>query len=352
MSCINTKSSEYQSLKKRAGNSARHLEGRCSRYLDDYGRLPYLDEIDGADSSKFLQKELDVHGRSADISTILEYTRSKSIEESVVKINDQFRDQETQILPMNKKAIIIQTKRPTFRTEFDENLKEIDKTTSSPLVINNLLNKLSELYGIKFHEISNQELLSDEWRDKIENGHLVKGFVYNGEIYINVDNATVDTKIHELMHIFVGAMRFQDPNTYFQLVNSVEQFNGYNEMIQKYPNRTRSDINEEIFVEEVSRYIAGKPSMIDNLPEKFKHEIEYNVKRTLDSSLMGSYTVNSVKTKSLGIMTLKQAAKVMNSEICQNRTAQKLRLENSELHRKLNNIKSELMKDGKLKEYC
>lgn len=352
MSCINTKSSEYQSLKKRAGNSARYLEGRCSRYLDNYGRLPYLDEIDGADSRKFLQKELDVHGRSADISTILEYTRSKSIEESVVKINDQFRDQETQILPMNKKAIIIQTKRPTFRTEFDENLKEIDKTTSSPLVIDNLLNKLSELYGIKFHEISNQELLSDEWRDKIENGHLVKGFVYNGEIYINVDNATVDTKIHELMHIFVGAMRFQDPNIYFQLVNSVEQFKGYNEMIQRYPNRTRSDINEEIFVEEVSRYISGKPSMIDSLPEKFKHEIEYNVKRTLDSSLMGSYTVNSVKTKSLGIMTLKQAAKVMNSEICQNRTTQKLRLENSELHRKLNNIKSELMKDGKLKEYC
>lgn len=352
MSCINTKSSEYQSLKKKAGNSARYLEERCSRYLDDYGRLPYLDEIDGADSSKFLQKELDVHGRSADISTILEYTRSKSIEESVVKINDQFRDQETQILPMNKKAIIIQTKRPTFRTEFDENLKEIDKTTSSPLVIDNLLNKLSELYGIKFHEISNQELLSDEWRNKIENGHLVKGFVYNGEIYINVDNATVDTKIHELMHIFVGAMRFQDPNIYFQLVNSVEQFKGYNEMIQRYPNRTRSDINEEIFVEEVSRYIAGKPSMIDSLPEKFKHEIEYNVKRTLDSSLMGSYTVNSVKTKSLGIMTLKQAAKVMNSEICQNRTTQKLRLENSELHRKLNNIKSELMKDGKLKEYC
>ena len=352
MSCINTKSSEYQSLKKRAGNSARYLEERCSIYLDDYGRLPYLDEIDGADSSKFLQKELDVHGRSANISTILEYTRSKSIEESVVKINDQFRDQETQILPMNKKAIIIQTKRPTFRTEFDENLKEIDKTTSSPLVIDNLLNKLSELYGIKFHEISNQELLSDEWRDKIENGHLVKGFVYNGEIYINVDNATVDTKIHELMHIFVGAMRFQDPNIYFQLVNLVEQFKGYNEMTQRYPNRTRSDINEEIFVEEVSRYIAGKPSMIDSLPEKFKHEIEYNVKRTLDSSLMGSYTVNSVKTKSLGIMTLKQAAKVMNSEICHNRTAQKLRLENSELHRKLNNIKSELMKNGTLKEYC
>lgn len=110
MSCINTKSSEYQALKKRAGNSARYLEGRCSRYLDDYGRLPYLDEIDGADSSKFLQKELDVHGRSADISTILEYTRSKSIEESVVKINDQFRDQETQILPMNKKQLLFKQK--------------------------------------------------------------------------------------------------------------------------------------------------------------------------------------------------------------------------------------------------
>jgi len=56
--------------------------------MDKYGRLPYLDEVMGADSSKFLKKELNIKGRSTDIKNILDYTKSDSIEESVIKIND------------------------------------------------------------------------------------------------------------------------------------------------------------------------------------------------------------------------------------------------------------------------
>lgn len=352
MSCINTKSSEYQSLEKRAGNSALYLQGQCSIYMDKYGRLPYLDEVYGADSSKFLQKELGIDGRSADIKNILDYTKSDNIEESVIKLNDQFRDQETQILPMNKKALVIQARRPQLSIDIDENIKQVDTSSSSPIIINNMLEKLSSLYGIKFHEVTNEELFSEEWRDKIENGYLVKGFVYNGEIYINIDNATVDTKIHELMHIFIGAMRFQDSNMYYQLVNSVQNFEDYDYMVSQFHNRTKSDINEEIFVEEVAKYIAGKPSKINELSEKARHEIEYNVNRVLDSALMGSYTVKSMDKKQVGNMTLKQAAKITNSEICENKTAQKIRLENSELHRRLNNLKSELMENGSLTEQC
>lgn len=352
MSCINTKSSEYQSLERRAGNSALYLEGQSSRYMDKYGRLPYLDEVMGADSSKFLKKELNIKGKSTDIQNILDYTKSDSIEESVIKINDQFRDQETQILPMNKKALVIQTKRPEAGLDIDDNLKQVDTSSSSPFIMNNMLQKLSDLYGIKFHEISNQELLSDEWADKIENGHLVKGFVYNGEIYINIDNATVDTKIHELMHIFIGAMRFQDPNIYSQLIDSVQNFENYDYLVSQFHNRTRSDINEEIFVEEVSKYIAGQPSEINKLSEKFRHEIEYNINRVLDSSLMGSYTVKAIQKNRIGNLTLKQAAKITNSELCQNRMEQIIELKNSELHRKLNNIKSELLENGSLIEQC
>ena len=77
---------------------------------------------------------------------------------------------------------------------------------------------------------------------------LLKGFVKDGNIYINVDNSTMDTKVHELMHIFLGGVRYSNPELYFSLVNQVEQLPRYEEFASNFPNRTRGDINEEIFV--------------------------------------------------------------------------------------------------------
>jgi len=46
--------------------------------------------------------------------------------------------------------------------------------------------------------------------------------VKNGNIYINIENSTMDTKVHELMHIFLGGIRYSNPELYFSLVNQVE----------------------------------------------------------------------------------------------------------------------------------
>jgi hypothetical protein len=54
-------------------------------------------------------------------------------------------------------------------------------------------------------------------------------------------------------------------------------------------------------------------SDIDALGELVKYEINYNIKRLLDSVLMGQYSVKSIPDEKLYNMTFSEIAKVINS---------------------------------------
>jgi hypothetical protein len=45
-------------------------------------------------------------------------------------------------------------------------------------------------------------------------------------------------------------------------VNLAEKLPNYKELTRNYSNRTRSDLNEEIFVTELAKYVANKSSVI------------------------------------------------------------------------------------------
>ena len=220
------------------------------------------------------------------------------------------------------------------------------------LVFTNALNKLASLYGIKFNDITDAELASDKWRNIISDPSSVNAFVYNGQIYINISRANLDAPIHEMMHLFVGSIRFQNPNLYQHLISLSEQFPNYNKLAREFSGRTRNDINEEIFVQEVSRYLVGLPSNISNIESKLQYEITYNIKRVLDTILMGEDSVKTLSNDRLFNLSLKEIAREIHSSIMTNNFHGTLNVENSALHRKLNNIKSDLQSKGILKEYC
>jgi hypothetical protein len=48
-----------------------------------------------------------------------------------------------------------------------------------------------------------------------------KGFVRNGEIYINADRATDDTVIHEFGHLYLADAKLQHPDEYYRLLEKV-----------------------------------------------------------------------------------------------------------------------------------
>lgn len=487
--CINKNSLMYQTLKQRSGLSEFVLESVSRDFLEKYGRLPYLDELPGSDSSTYIKDRMKVRNDgSAKIENILDFAGTQTIPEAVISINNNYRDVETTIIPINKDALVNIEKRPSefddsatidaipkvvyhyanneiqqfvrqtdnyftkfkngtpnaiFFTdnpspkpgttldrkyryavklnvnpskvkviygtkedmhqrgtdytsevnqaeiegyeavrfiglddnqELNQNITVIfdpkkvssiserpswdmgiqervvpDQNVNSYLVFNNTLEKLANLYGITFNTVTDAELNSSRWSDLMPESKLVNAFIYDGQIYINIDRASVDAPLHEMLHLFVGSMRFTNPKVYQQLIQLSERFPNYNKLASQFSGKTRNDINEEIFITEISKHLTGQKSSLAGIDEKLLYEISYNVHRVLDSVLMGTDSSKTITDDRLYTLSLKDLAFELNSAIMTNNIPP---LRDSELHRKLNNMKSDLMKEGKLEEIC
>ena len=352
LTCINKKSFEYQTLKNKSGIKDSILSAICRDYQDKYGRFPYLDELPNVNSEPHLRDAFHIKkNNGVQINDILEKTGYDSLESATIAINNDYRDLEVSITPIVNEAIVDIEHRPNT-SNFDIKPIQVDSSINDSLVFNDALEKLASLYGIKFNIVTNAELTTPEWQQVSPEIAMANAFVYNGQIYINTDKSSVDAPLHELMHILIGSMRFTNPNLYQQLINSVENFPNYQQLIPKYSNRSRNDINEEIFVTETSKYVLGVPSNISQFDAKILNEINYNIKRVLDSILMGQDSVKTISNDRLYTQSLKDLTRQVNSSIMTSNFKGFINMEGSELHRKLNNIKSDLFKRNQLEEYC
>lgn len=349
--CIIKSSPEYQSLKQRAGISETLLDIYCSKHLEKYGRFPYLDEIPGANSESSIKETLKIRkDNGAKVQNILDETLAENIEEATIRLNNQYRDKEIEIIPIEDQALVSIKSRPTVSA------KKIDIVHTpmefTPLVMLNAITKLQELYGIKINEVNDIELASEKWVTLIPKDRIVNAFIYNGEIYINTDRASGDAKIHELLHILVGSMRFTNPNLYQQFIDMAEKLPNYQQLASEFKGKTKNDMNEEIFIQEFAKYVSGEDSDLSTLNEKDLYEINYNVRRILDSIMMGSISSKSLSDDILYNISFKELVNYTNSDIMSYTFSGTMNIENSSLHRKLNNMKSDLIRQGKLKQTC
>lgn len=90
-----------------------------------------------------------------------------------------------------------------------------------------MLDRLTDLYGVKFNRVTSSELRLGGFKDVIPDATRVNAFILDGEIYINTDNASDDAPIHELSHMLLGSLKSTDYNLYSALVNSVENLDDY-----------------------------------------------------------------------------------------------------------------------------
>lgn len=351
--CINKNSIEYQSLKDRAGISEFILEAVCRDFIEKYGRFPHLDELPNSNSEQNLRDTFTIkQNNGVKISNLLEITGKETVDEATADINNQYRDLEVKVLPIVEEAIVDIAHRPTTNNFEERKQIKPDTEVNSFLIFRNAIEKLASLYGITFNEISDAELNSDQWSGLIPDAQSVNAFVYNGQIYINTDRANIDAPIHEMFHILVGSMRFDNPGLYQNLINSVENLHNYQVLVSQYPGRSRNDVNEEIFITELAKYFSGMPSELINLDQKAMYELTYNIKRTLDTILMGQDSVKTIPESRLYNMSLKEIVEEVNSSIATNKFHGYINMEGSELHRKLNNIKSDLLRNKTLEEIC
>ena len=314
---------------------------------EDNLKYPELDMVDGADSSQYLIENIKLKDGGALIENILNYTKTEDVKQATIELNNKHRDLEVNVLPLNKEALVNIEHRPNNKISKDNPQNII---TKDKYAIVNIFNKLAELYGIKFNNVTIADLVHDpKFKDVLDAKHT-NAFILDGEIYINTDVADIDAPIHELTHILLGGIKYQNPELYNQLISVSELLPNYSELTKNYLHRTRSDINEEIFVTELAKFASNKYSVIQELPEFTQYEILYNIKRLLDSIFMGDISVKAIPTEQLLSMSLPQIAEAVNSNQFTNLS--RGILQDSNMHRILSNRKSDLMNSNELKEQC
>lgn len=357
MICLNKNSVEYQTLKNMSGLSDFKFDMYASHYVEKYGRFPELDELPKANSEKHLDNFLKVRTKSntkfADTDYILQVTSSNSIEEVIIKINNKYRDLETDIISSGDISIVKTKRRPNqWESVYSGGIKIISKLspTENSAIIIDMLDKLAKFYNIKFKQITNAELSSEQWKDKVIDSRGTNAFIYNNDIYINTDNANLDAPIHEMMHLLFGSLRYTNPSLYFNMVSMVDKLPDKDKYREKYYDRTNSDLNEEILVSEFSKYLSGQNSLLLELPEPVIHEIEYNIKRVLDSMLFGEQSIKTVNNNVIFNSSLHKLAGIVGSK--QFEDSQFNLLTESQIHRIIANTKQDLIKNGDLTEFC
>lgn len=350
---IDKKRLEYQTLKEMSGISDFVLDTFVGNFLQENGYYPELDQLPRSNSTEYLKKSLDVKSSSnfdyTDTDTILNYTGKENIEEAVPILNNKYKDLEIKVTSLDENSIIEVKRRPSKYIIKEPSGVEVQtdfNKRKSTAVVSKLVNKLNTLYGTQFNVLSTDEINALG----IPNAALTKAFVYEGQIYINSDNASIDSPIHEMMHMFLGAMRYTDPDFYIQTISVAQDFPMFDQRTLLYQNRTQMDLLEEVFVEEFGKFLAGEQSLISKLPKPVINKLLYNVNRNLDSVLMGNYSVQSFDQNVINNASLLQLAEMVESEAMNGNV---MCLQNlSEISRKMSNLKSALLESGELTENC
>ena len=95
-------------------------------------------------------------------------------------------------------------------------------------------------------EISDSETIRQKYGEKFADA---SGFVIDGKVVINLDNATLDTPLHELGgHIYLAHLKAENPSAYDTIISMALDHDIAEDIINRYPeNTTREEIGEEIF---------------------------------------------------------------------------------------------------------
>ena len=336
-----------QALQEASGLPEFSVYSFINGFSETYGRFPELDEIPHANSEEHLNKQLGIKetktSKYTTVKKLLEVTGTDNIDEARVKLNQEHSDLEIHLNQIGDAVMVEVVHRPTEYIEEDIEPTSIDfdgSRESNSIIIRDALNRLQSYYGVQTVPVTNSELP--------EGFAEAQAFIKDGTIYINTDKATIDSPIHEQLHLFMGSIRFANPQLYYSLVQSTEQIPNFELLAQEFPNRTMSDVQEEIFVNETAKYLTRQPSLLDSVDNSIVNNLLYYINRDIDSILMGKQSVkalSSVFNKSL--LELAEETGSDNFDIDSAGT-----LDDATIHRIMANTKENLMAKNQLIQDC
>lgn len=362
--CLNREGTEYSTLLNRSGIPGFKLDVIVSHYLEKFGRFPKLHEIPGSDSSKQLISALDIKKQNIETSeglqtvnvskqAIHEYTGKADLQESRDALNFLHSDLQIDLVSVSSKSYKIKFRK--VPTKYDQMIDPATLTSSksdeytSVKVLNNMIDNLFRFSGSRVHKITDADLAQPQWSKIVHGKTTAKAFVYNGEIYINVDHATIDDRFHELLHIVLGGVSRLDPDLYMSIIQAVDsdETKRLKEHDPNYKNKSYIDVLEEVLVQQVSKHITGQHSIIQQLDANIKEKLFENIAKALDRALTARNSATTLNPYELMDGSLYNICRYLGE-----RTLDKEVVDNSQLHRQLANTREQLIKSKKLEEEC
>lgn len=377
------KDQQVQILQDRSGLADFPFKSQLRHYMSKHNdRIPQLDELNGANSEGYLRDELSLpKGKSNTWKSLQEITKANSFQEAIQMLNNTYRDLEIvgnyfKSKKGDRYSLIIKHRPQVVDTIDSAPLNYTIDNLATKYALDSLTDKLAQLYGINIHEVTTEELADvqnhPEYAEMNALGaQTAKGFIYHGDIYINTSNYTKDTKIHEMLHLIFGSIKFQHRELYNNLIQMAPELNEqrYAVFAEQNKNLTPNDLAEEYMVTEIARYLSNSGLDLDKRTNKIyetnpdevsilykvdpdiRYQVMYNMNRILDTIFMGNYSVKSFQSnEQLYNYSIEDLTKLVNSALLRNNYQGSL--DDAQISRISANLKTMYKKSGALEIKC
>lgn len=383
--CVDKHSLEYQTLLQRSGVPDFNLNVVVSYYLENYGRYPRLNEIPNADSRAFMYKQLDVKVNNSDLkgNKTKEESSIQSIKVSKDKIikylglnsdasNDVIQDlmakkhsdltfKDMKVSKDGKNYIFKFYKLPTqwSRRNVNRNLMSNEKQEEFSIeIFNKFVEEAFTKFGKRVIKISDLELSTPKWKGIVDTKKINKAFIYEGNIYINTDHATIDDMLHELLHVYIGAIQTKDLDLYKNLLNIIIGSNQFESRWNREVSINRNtkmgnmmDFAEEMLVSELAKHLTGQQSIFRGMDQKLMDDISKALKTGLDSIFYANMSSTSIPDINFFTSSLKDVLNYLKSGLLEECTYRNID-ENAYEHRITSNIMQKMLNTNMMEEQC
>jgi len=177
-------------------------------------------------------------------------------------------------------------------TYTDNSNKQLASKSVSPVLLNKLVEKLSTTLNLPVNSVSNLDIEFDDRFAGNKDMMNSPGFVYDGEVFINTDKATLDTPMHELLgHVFLRNLKSTDKALFDKIIKeSLKEEKAVAQVLAKYPEYKNSpeDLGEEVFSNIIGVKLQG---MAENYLNKTESNLNFWEKI---AKFMGDFFTNNL----------------------------------------------------------
>lgn len=383
--CVDKHSLEYQTLLQRSGVPDFNLNVVVSYYLENYGRYPRLNEIPNADSRAFMYEQLKGKVKNSDLKGNKTEGESsmQSIQVSKDKIieylglnpdasNDVIQDlMEKKHADLTFKDLKVSRDGNTYTFKFykvptkwsrrniNRNLMSKEEQEEFSIeIFNKFVEEAFTKFGKRVIKISDLELSTPKWKGIVDTKKINKAFIYEGNIYINTDHATIDDMLHELLHVYIGAIQTIDLDLYKNLLNIII---GSNQFESRWNNEVKinrhtkmgnmMDFAEEMLVSELAKHLTGQQSVFRGMDQNLTNDISTTLKEGLDKIFYANMSSTSIPNINFFTSSLKDVLNYLKSGLLEECTYRNI-YEGAYEHRITSNIMQKMLNTNMMEEQC